>query len=46
MDKDRVISFDEVFHYVSTKVPQAAGRDQHSVKKGEMTGQIILGISK
>jgi hypothetical protein len=28
------------------KVPQATGQDQHPVKKGEMTGQIILGVVK
>jgi hypothetical protein len=28
------------------KVPQATGQDQHPVKKGEMTGQIILGVAK
>ena len=29
-----------------TKVPQATGQTQHPVKKGEMTGQIILGVVK
>jgi hypothetical protein len=28
------------------KVPQATGQDQHPAKKGEMTGQIILGVVK
>jgi len=46
MDKDGVISVDEVYRYVSMKVPQATGQDQHPVKKGEMTGQIILGVVK
>jgi len=26
------------------KVPQATGQDKHPVKKGEMMGQIILGV--
>jgi uncharacterized caspase-like protein len=45
-DKDGVITVDEVYRYVSMKVPQATGQDQHPVKKGEMTGQIILGVVK
>jgi hypothetical protein len=46
MDKDGIITVDEVYQYVSMKVPQATGQDQHPVKKGEMTGQIILGVVK
>lgn len=45
-DGDGVITLDEIYLYVSTKVPQATGQDQHPVKKGEMTGEIILGIVK
>lgn len=45
-DGDGVITLDEIYRYVSTKVPQATGQDQHPVKKGEMTGQIILGVLK
>jgi len=43
-DGDGVITLDEIYRYVSIKVPQATGQDQHPVKKGEMTGEIILGI--
>ena len=46
MDKDGAITVDEVYRYVSMKVPQAPGQDQHPVRKGEMTGQIILGVLK
>jgi hypothetical protein len=46
MDKDGVITIDEVYRYVSAKVPEATGQDQHPVRKGEMTGQIILGVTK
>jgi hypothetical protein len=46
LDKDGVVTFDEVYRYVSMKVPQATGQDQHPVKKGEMTGQIVLGVVK
>jgi hypothetical protein len=45
-DKDGVITVDEVYRYVSIKVPQATGQDQHPVKKGEVTGEIILGVVK
>jgi len=44
-DGDGLITVDEVYRYVSTKVPQATGQDQHPVKKGEMRGQIILGVT-
>jgi caspase domain-containing protein len=44
-DGDGAITLDEVYRYVSSKVPQATGQDQHPVKKGEMTGQIILGVT-
>ena len=46
LDQDGMITIDEVYRYVSMKVPQATGQDQHPVKKGEMTGQIILGVVK
>jgi hypothetical protein len=46
VDGDGVITVDEVYGYVSTKVPQATGQDQHPVRKGEATGQIILGVVK
>ena len=44
LDGDGVITVDEVYHYVSMKVPQSTGQDQHPVKKGETTGQIVLGV--
>jgi hypothetical protein len=46
LDKDKLITVDEIYQYVSTKVPQATGQNQHPVKKGEMTGQIVLGVVK
>jgi hypothetical protein len=46
MDKDGMITIDEIYRYVSMKVPQATGQDQHPVKKGEVTGQIILAVVK
>jgi hypothetical protein len=46
VDGDGVITVDEVYRYVSTKVPQATGQNQHPVRKGEATGQIVLGVVK
>ena len=46
LDKDGVITVDEIYRYVSTKVPQATGQSQNPSKKGEVTGQIILGVVK
>lgn len=45
-DGDGLITVDEAYRYVSTKVPQATGQEQHPVKKGEMKGEIILGVVK
>jgi uncharacterized caspase-like protein len=45
-DGDGVITVDEAYQYVSLKVPLATGQHQHPVKKGEMTGQIVLGVVK
>jgi uncharacterized caspase-like protein len=44
LDGDGLITVDEVHRYVSIKVPQATEQNQHPVKKGEMKGQIVLGI--
>jgi hypothetical protein len=46
LDKDGVITVDELYRYVSTKVPQATGQGQHPARKGETIGQIILGVVK
>ena len=46
VDGDGVITVDEIYRYVSEKVPQATGQDQHPVRKGEITGQIVLGVVK
>lgn len=46
LDGDAVITVDEIYRYVSEKVPQATGQDQHPVRKGETTGQIVLGVVK
>lgn len=46
LDGDGMITVDEIYRYVYMKVSQATGQDQHPVKKGEMTGQIVLGVVK
>jgi hypothetical protein len=44
LDGDRVITIDEIYHYVSEKVPAATQQNQHPVKKGEVDGQLIMGL--
>jgi uncharacterized caspase-like protein len=44
-DRDGLISVDEVYAYVSAKVPAATGQDQHPVKKGDVEGQLFLGVA-
>jgi uncharacterized caspase-like protein len=46
LDGDGVITVDEIYRYVSQKVPPATGQNQHPVRKGETTGQIVLGVAK
>ena len=38
-----VITVNEVYTYVSKKVPEVTGQNQNPVKKGEVEGQLILG---
>ena len=44
VNRDGLISVDEVYAYVSAKVPAATGQDQHPMKKGDVEGQMFLGI--
>ena len=37
------MTVDEVYGYVSKKVPEVTGQNQHPVKKGEVEGQLVLG---
>jgi len=43
IDGDKMITIDEIYNYVSQKVPAATNQNQHPVKKGEVEGQLILG---
>jgi WD40 repeat protein/uncharacterized protein YgiM (DUF1202 family) len=45
-DGDGIITVDEAYAYVSKKVPEATGQNQHPVKKGEFEGQLALGYVK
>lgn len=42
-DKDGIVTVDEVYGYVSQRVPEVTGQNQHPVKKGEVEGQLVLG---
>lgn len=42
-DGDGLVTVGEVFSYVSQKVPEATGQDQHPVKKGEVEGELVVG---
>jgi hypothetical protein len=46
LDGDGVITVDEIYAYVSRKVPTATGQNQHPLKKGEVEGQLILGRTR
>ena len=43
-DKDRVITVDEIYGFLSKEVPQATGQEQHPVKKGTVEGQLIMEV--
>jgi hypothetical protein len=43
-DADGAITVDEVYRYVSEKVPRATGQEQHPVKKGFIEGSLILSV--
>jgi uncharacterized caspase-like protein len=43
-DQDGQVTVDEAYRYVSARVPEATGQEQHPVRKGAVEGQIVLGI--
>jgi hypothetical protein len=45
-DQNGLITVDEAYRYVSDKVPQATGQEQHPVKKGTVEGQMVLSVVK
>lgn len=42
-DADGIITVSELFGYLSRKVPEASGQDQHPVRKGETQGELVIG---
>ena len=46
IDQDGLITVDEAYRYVSSKVKKATGQRQHPLKKGTVEGRLVLGISK
>jgi len=46
IDGDGLITTNEAFRYVSQKVPDATGQNQHPVKKGIESAEIILGKAR
>jgi hypothetical protein len=45
-DGDGIITVSELFSYLSQKVPEASGQDQHPVRKGETEGELVIGRTK
>lgn len=45
-DADGIITVNELFSFLSRKVPAASGQDQHPVKKGETEGELVIGRIK
>jgi uncharacterized caspase-like protein len=43
VDGDHIITIDEIYNYVSQKVPAATSQNQHPVKRGEVEGQLVVG---
>jgi uncharacterized caspase-like protein len=44
IDRDGLITVDEIYRYVTEKVTSATGQEQHPVKKGTVEGQLVLGV--
>jgi len=45
-DGDGIITVSELFGFLSKKVPEASGQDQHPVRKGETEGELVIGHIK
>ena len=44
IDRDGLITVDELYRYVSDNVARASGQEQHPVKKGTVEGRFVFGI--
>ena len=42
-DRDGVITVDELYTYIATRIPAATAQNQHPVKRGEVDGLLVLG---
>jgi len=45
-DGDGIITVGELFSFLSSRVPEASGQDQHPVRKGETEGELVIGRIK
>jgi hypothetical protein len=45
-DNDGTVTVDEVYQYVSEKVPRATGQEQHPVKKGAVEGSVVISLAR
>lgn len=45
-DGDGIITISELFGFLSKRVPEASGQDQHPVRKGETEGELVIGRIK
>ena len=45
-DGDGIITVSELFSFLSRRVPEASGQDQHPVRKGETEGELVIGRVK
>jgi hypothetical protein len=45
-DGDGIITISELFSFLSKRVPQGSGQDQHPVRKGETEGELVIGRIK
>ena len=44
IDRDGLITVDELYRYVSDNVARASGQEQHPVKKGMVEGRFVFGV--
>ncbi|MCP4298746.1 MAG: hypothetical protein GY786_24450, partial [Proteobacteria bacterium] len=44
IDRDGLITVDELYRFVSDNVVRASGQEQHPVKKGRVEGRFVFGV--
>jgi hypothetical protein len=45
-DRDGMVTVDEIYRYVSEKVPRATGQEQNPVMKGSVEGSLVLSLTR